>query len=350
MPVPDAYFFASPVVRFEFAWYHRKEPLAIASSNEPGFRVNIRTFQPGDERTQAALFNGAAFTLPGFKPASEDEVKRRTRARGFDPSTRFYAEEGGQIVGYCSLETGHGRISYPWCKKGFEAAAAPLFEAALQTARDRGLSKLFAAYRRDWDAILGFLEANGFAKTREIVNYVTSPLDLPTIANRGGLPLRRLQPGDLPALAEMGRGLIRIPIEKLEAYYFSNPYFPVEAFLVMEERGGGAPVAIGVGLESSTWADAKKIDPLAPCFRMGAFGTEGLNTKRVNGLFSYVVSKPEHALPAGLALLNETNQEMTEGSVTSICAQCPTDAPILMNFYSRYFQEQGRFPVLERQL
>ena len=312
--------------------------------------MNIRNFQPGDERTQAALFNSVAFALPGFKPASEDEVKRRSRARGFDPTTRFYAEEKEQVVGYCTLEPSQGRISYPWCKKGFEALAVPLFESALHAARERGLSKVFAAYRQDWVGVLGFLESNGFSKARDIVNYVTSPLDLPTIASRGGLPLRRLQPSDLPALAEMGRGLIRIPPEKMEAYYFSNPYFPVEAYLVMEERGGGAPIAIGIGLESSTWADAKKVDSLAPCFRMGAFGTEGFNTKRVNGLFSYVVSKPEHALPAGLALLNEASQELTEGSVTSICAQCPTDAPNLMNFYSRYFKEQGRFPVWERDL
>lgn len=312
--------------------------------------VNIRPFQSGDERTQAALFNAAAFALPGFKPATEDEVKRRTRARGFDPANRFYAEENGQVVGYCVLEPGQGRISYPWTKKGFESAAEPLFDAALQAARDRGLTSLFAAYRRDWAPVLEFFEKRGFSKTREYVNYATSPLDLPTVANRGGLPLRRLQQSDIPALAEMGRGLIRLPVEKLEAWYFSNPYYPVEAFRVMEERGGGAPVAIGVGLDSPTWADAKKVDSLAPCFRMGAFGTEGLNAKRVNGLFSYIVSKPEHALPAGLGLLHEASQELTEGSVHTLCAQCPTDAPHLMNFYGRYFKEQGRFPIYERTL
>jgi hypothetical protein len=312
--------------------------------------LNIRTFQSGDERTQATLFNAAAFALPGFKPAMEDEVKRRVRARGFDPASRFYAEENGQVVGYCVLEPGQSRIGYPWCKKGFESAAAPLFEAALQSARERGLTTLFTAYRRDWEPVLRFFEGQGFARTREIVNFATSPLDLPTVANRGGLPMRPLTPDDMPALAEMGSGLIRLPVEKLESHFFSNPYLPVEAYKVMEERGGGAPIAVGVGFESPTWADAKKVDPLAPCFRMGAFGTEGLNAKRVNGLFSYLVSKPEHALPAGLGLLHEASQEMTEGSVSTICAQCPSDVPHLINFYGRYFREQGRFPILERAL
>jgi hypothetical protein len=311
--------------------------------------VNIRTFQPGDERAQAALYNASAFALPGFKPATEDEVKRRTRARGFDPASRFYAEEGGQVVGYCVLEPGQGRVSYPWCRKGFEAVAPQLFEAALAAARERGLKTVFAAYRRDWGPALAFLTDNGFTKAREYVNYVADPVDLPTIANRGGVPIRRLRREDIPALAEMGKGLVRLPADKLEQHYFANPYFPAEAFLVVEERGGGL-IAVGVGIEAATWADPKRVDPLAPCFRMAAFGTEGLNCKRVNGLFSYVVSKPEHALPAGLGLLHEASQEMTEGTVTSICGQCPTDAPHLLNFYTRYFKEQGRFPVYERQL
>ena len=53
--------------------------------------MTIRTFQPGDELAQAGLFNAAACPLPGFKPAQADDVKRRTRARGFDPAARFFA-------------------------------------------------------------------------------------------------------------------------------------------------------------------------------------------------------------------------------------------------------------------
>jgi hypothetical protein len=310
--------------------------------------VNIRTFQPGDERTQAALFNAVAFALPGFKPATEDEVRRRTRARGFDASCRFYAEEAGQVVGYCVLEVEQGRISYPWCKKGFESVAPELFAAALQSAKDRGRTSLFAAYRRDWQPVLQFLADQGFTKRRDIINFVADPLDLPTVASRSGQPIRRLQRSDIPALAELGQGVIRLPSDKLESYFFSNPYFPVEAMLVLEGRDG-SPAAVGIGLEVSTWADVNKIDPLAPCFRLGAFGTEALNAKRVNGLFSFV-ARPENTIPAGLGLLTEASQEMTEGTVSSIAAQCPSDAVAILNFYSRYFKEQGRFPVFERTL
>ncbi len=317
----------------------------MPSSHRPA--LIVRTFQPGDERTQAALFNGAAFALPGFKPATEDDVRKRTRARGFDPTTRFYAVESGQVVGYCILEPAQGRIGYPWCRRGYEAAAGELYDAALAAARGRGVPKLFAAYRRDWESVLGFFADRGFQKARDVVNYHADPVDLPTIASRGGNPIRRITRDDLPALAAMGRGLIRVPDAELERHVFSSPYFPAEAFWVVDGANSVGPVAVGVGLDNPNWPDVKKVDPLAPCFRLGAFGTEGLNAKRVNGLFSYVVTKPEHALPAGLALLAEISQELTEGSVSSLAAQCPTDAPHLIGFYSRYFKEQGRFPVLE---
>lgn len=311
--------------------------------------MNIRTFQAGDELAQAAVFNMAAFAMPGFKPAQADEVRKRTRARGFDPASRFYAEDGGQVVGYCTLEPDQNRVSYPWCKKGFEAAAGPLFEAAINSAKERGLTKLFTAYRKDWDPILQFFADNGFTRARDMINFWADPVDLPTIANRSGLPVSRLKREDLPALAEVGKGVIRLPADKFEQHFFSNPYFPVEALLVMRGRTDNAPVAVAIGLEVSTWADVRKVDPLAPCFRMGAFGTEGLGAKRVNGLFS-LVAKPEHAIAAGLGLLSEATQEMTEGTVSALAAQCPSDAPHLLAFYSRYFKEHGRFPVLERTL
>lgn len=311
--------------------------------------VNIRTFQTGDEAIQAGLFNMAACALPGFKAATADDVKRRTRARAFDPTARFFAEEGGQVVGYCVLEPDQGRVSYPWCKKGYESVAPLLFEAVLSSARQRGVARLFAAYRRDWERIQRFLMDRGFAAAREIINYWSDPLDLPTLAHRTRTPIDRLKREDVPAIAEMGKGVIRLPIERLENYFFSNAYFPAESYLVLRDRDD-VPIAVAIGLESASYADVRKVDPYAACFRLGAFGTEGLNTKRINGLFSFIVAEPVAAMTAGLALLLAANQEMTEGTVDAFAAQCPSDAPHLVAFYARYFKEHGRFPVLEKRL
>jgi hypothetical protein len=233
---------------------------------------------------------------------------------------------------------------------GFESAAPLLFEAALQAARARGVRSLFTAYRRDWEPVLKFFTERGFSQAREMINYWSDPRDLPTRAIRGKLPIDRLRREDVSAVAAMGKGILRLPAEKLEEYFFSNAYIPAESFYVLRDRGGSTPTAVGLGLESSTYADVRKIDPAAPCFRLGAFGTEGLNTKRVNGLFSFIVADPANALTAGLTLLSEASQEMTDETVDALAAQCPSDAPHLVAFYSRYFKEQGRFPVLEKAL
>ena len=198
--------------------------------------MNIRSFQSGDEVTQAGLFNVAAFNLPGFKPATAEDVKRRTRGRTFDPASRFYADEGRQVVGYCVLEPEQSRISYPWCA-GHEPAAVPLFEAAMQSARPRA-DKVFAAYRRDWELVLAFFADRGFTHARDIINYTADPIDLPTLVTRSKLPINRLTREDVPAIAAMGQGVVRLPAEKLEDYFFANPYFAAEAFLVLRGRDG----------------------------------------------------------------------------------------------------------------
>src|SRR5213075_3432989 len=78
-------------------------------------KMSIRTFQPGDEAAQVTIYNEAAAALPKFKPASLDEVRRRVRDPGFDPGTRFFAEEDGRPVGYATFSA-DGRVSYPWCR------------------------------------------------------------------------------------------------------------------------------------------------------------------------------------------------------------------------------------------
>ncbi|MCE9563882.1 MAG: hypothetical protein K8U57_17710 [Planctomycetes bacterium] len=308
--------------------------------------MKIRTFQPDDEAAQVRVFNAAITDLPGFKFAAEADIRKRTANLAFDPTTRFYAEEAGKVVGYCTLEPEQGRVSFPWCDVGFESAAPQLLEAAVQSARERGLTQLFAAYRRDWQPVLRFFTDHGFAHTRDMINYWLPPGDSLTVVNSSQVA-DQLKPEDLPALAAMGQGVLRLPAAKLESYFFGNPYFPSSSVRVLRAKGTGVPFAVGLGIENGDYADVRKIDPLAPCFRLGAFGTEGLNTKRVNGLFSFLVAEPDRTITAALTLLGALSVEMTDGSVNAFAAQCSSDARHLVGFYSRYFKEQGRFPLLE---
>lgn len=307
----------------------------------------IRTFQPGDEATQAAIYNAAAAKLPGFKPSTSEEVRRRTSAPDFDSTTRWFAVEGGKIVGYCMMQP-NGRIGYPWCLPG-HAAQDQLFNAAINACRSRNLKRIFAAYRADWTEPTAFFTAHGFSKTREMVNFVQGVLDLPTMVIRRGLNVTPLSPEDLPALAGLAPSVMRLPLEKLSDYFFKNPYFDASSLFCLRKSDSSLQ-AVGIMIANAKYADPLKIDPAMPCFRLGAFGTEGMTTKRVNGLFSFLVGSEADAFSIGLDLLSYAINNLEDDSVESLAAQAPSDAPNLVGFYQRHFRKQGSFPIFEREI
>ena len=79
--------------------------------------MQIRSYQPGDELAQARIYNVAAGSLPGFKPAKPEEITRRLHAGDADPQTMFYATENSEVVGYAVFGP-NGRVSFPWCFAG----------------------------------------------------------------------------------------------------------------------------------------------------------------------------------------------------------------------------------------
>src|SRR6187397_2299650 len=98
--------------------------------------MTIRTFKVGDDIAQVGIYNEAAGPLPKFKPATIDEVRRRTHSVDFHPESRFYALVNNRPVGYSTFQL-NGRVSFPWCRKGQEAFAVPLLEEALAALKQR---------------------------------------------------------------------------------------------------------------------------------------------------------------------------------------------------------------------
>jgi hypothetical protein len=312
--------------------------------------VNIRTFQRGDETAQAAIYNEAAAALPKFKPAAVQEVLRRVTASDFDPSTRFYAQEGNQPVAY-TVYNNNGRVSYPWCRKGYEALAAPLFDHMLQAMRQRGHKKVFAAYRGDWTDVLGFFRQQDFAVAREMVNFVLDLLDMPTAPGRPAHNIGPLERKDVPALFALAPHAVRCAkAAELEKHLFDNPYFPPSSAFVFRGRDR-QPLGAGLLIHNATYADPKGLDAAMPCFRLGAFGAEGMQAKRVKGLFSFLC--PDDPKMGGMAvdlMVHAASRLQGGDNITALAAQCPSDVPHWLRFYQMKFQRQGSFPVLERAL
>jgi hypothetical protein len=312
--------------------------------------MNIRTFIAGDDEAQVSLYNEAAATLPKFKAASLDEVRRRTHAAGFDPTTRYYAEDNGQLVGYATFQT-NGRVSYPWHRPRYESCAEPLLEAVFQAMKARNLPRAWAAYRADWPAQRDFFLGHGFQPVREMINYVMDFAEMPTPSGRVIRQMRPLTAADVPAVLAMGANILRVQTTaQLQDYLFRNPYFPADALFVHRGKAGEPPLAVGLAIGNPTYAHPKQVDSAMPCFRLGAFGTEGLTTKRIKGMFSFLCAPDQVAAPLALDLLGYAAIKMEETDVSSFAAQAPSDAPHLMRFYNQYFRRQGSFPIFERSL
>lgn len=312
--------------------------------------ITIRTYGPSDDAMQVSIYNEAAADLPRFKPATLDEVRRRSRDPAFDPAARFVAVVDGRPMAYATYQA-NGRVSFPWCRKGHEDLADPLFGRVLESMKEQGHPRAFAAYRADWPEQIRFFERHGFQTRREMVGFVLELMDMPTPPARPSSAIGPLRPEDVPAVLELGAGVLRVnDAAALEKHLFHNPYFPPESLFALRSRAGGAPLAVGLVIANPAYADPTQTDAGMPCFRLGAFGTEGLTTKRINGLFSFLAPPGPDVSPLGLDLLGYAAFRLEDTDVATLAAQVPSDAGHLLRFCTQYFRRQGSFPVLERTL
>jgi hypothetical protein len=312
--------------------------------------TTIRTFTAGDDAARVGIFNEAAVGLPKFKPALLDEIRRRNHAPDFDPNSQFFALVNGRPMAYALFQS-NGRVSYPWCRKGHEALAEPLFERVLHDLKARGVKKAFAAYRGDWPVTRDFFLAHGFRHTHDMVNFVLDLADMPTPAAGAALTIAPLTREDLPGVIALAPGALRSSDpDFLERHFLYNPYFPPDAAFVLRGRGEGQVAAAGMLIANPAYADPYQLDAAMPCFRLGAFGTEGMTTKRINGLFSFLVPDGREVNPRGLDLLGYAAQALGDTDVATVAAQVSSAVPHLLRFYERYFRKQGSFPIFERDL
>jgi hypothetical protein len=297
----------------------------------------IRNCLPGDTDKEAAVYNVAAAHLPGFRPLTIDDVRRSN-------GSRFYAEDNGRVVGFAAFET-NGRVHYPWCLPGHETTAHQLMGQVMRTLAERKVSRAHAVCRADWPQQVEFFQKHGFARVREMVNFTQSIGDLPTMFQRPSLNVTLVRPGDLTAIESMVPGLPRLRGPAL-ANYLMTSGLATEAVFVLR-RSDGSPRGVGVLIDDAALPGVEKLDAKAPAFWFGAFGTEGLPAKRVNGLFSFLAPPGKDVMRVGQDLLWYATSRLETTSFRWLAGQVPSDAPHLVDFYEGYFRKQGSFPVLE---
>jgi hypothetical protein len=307
----------------------------------------IRNCIAGDAEHEVRIYNAAAARLPGFAPMSVEDVRRSMSIHGPERAVRFFAEHNGQPVGFCMYEAG-GRIHYPWCVPGYENIGHALFATVARAMAARRITRAYATCRADWADQIEFFEDHEFDRVRDMVNFTQSIGDLPTMFQRPGLNVSVLRAGDVPEIERMAGGFLRFTGTALADYLTNNRFMPADAIYVL--RRDGVIRGVGVLIDDESFADVHTLDAMAPVFRFGAFGTEGLPMKRVNGLFSFLTAPGREAMLIAQDLLWYGTSRMETNTFEMLSAQVPSDAPHLLAFYEMYFQKQGSFPVFEREV
>src|SRR5262249_8344004 len=150
---------------------------------------------------------------------------------------------------------------------------------------------------------------------------------------------------DVPAVLALGEGAIRCRSpQELAAHLFDNPYFGDDSAFVIRGQSG-TPVAASVLVADPPLPDLRAVDAGMPCFRLGAFGTEGLQWKRLNGVLSFVARPGPEFNPLGLELLAHAAARLSQTDLETLAAQVPSDAPHLLRFHEQLWRRQAAFPV-----
>ncbi len=312
--------------------------------------MSIRNYQPGDEGAQVAIYNEAASGLPAFKPATVDEIRRRTVSPKKDRTTRFFALENGAPVGYIACQT-NGRVGYPWCRKGAEHHQEALLNHALEHLKSENRPRAFSALRGDWEPLAELLLNHGFEQNREMLNFQMNLFEMPTASPMTRQQFDRMKASDFDEVLELARSTALFATdEEIRETWLSNPWLDCEDLFILRNHRTGQIDAVGVVVLNPSYADNSNLDHNMPCFRLGAFGTEGLTWKRINGLFSFLVRDPNQVSPLGLDLLKHVSAILDETDLSTVAAQVCSDAKHLVHFYRQYFEPQGSFPLYEIEL
>ncbi len=83
-----------------------------------------------------------------------------------------------------------------------------------------------------------------------------------------------------------------------------------------------------------------------PCFRLGAFGGEGMTAKRINGLFSFLAADPRDLHAHALDLLGCACAIVDTTEIETFAAQAPSDAPHLTALLQEPVSTAGELPDL----
>ncbi len=313
--------------------------------------TTIRSFTTGDDAARVGIFNEAAAGLPKFKPATLDEIRRRTHGRDFDPADAVLRRGQRAAAGIRYVSDQRARFASPGAARAANASpnrcssASSGDEDSWSQAHLRRLSR-----RLDGQTTSSWPMASA-TRTTWSTSYWTWPT------------CRRLRPATAPGISAADARMTYPPWLPLCRTRWALPIWrpwnatscTTRTFHPMPPsslRGKteGQLAAAGILIVNPAYADPTQVD----CGH-AVFPARGVRHRRNDDeAHQWPVQfpdagrprcQPARPRPARLCLADAGDTD-----VSTVAAQVSSAVPHLLRFYERYFRKQGSFPIFEREL
>lgn len=129
----------------------------------------IRTYNEEYVEEQANLGTKATENWTAFGQTPAEQLKQTYSQEGFDPTTKFYAFKGDEMVGFLTSTiqtdedgTKNATVRLPIFKEGHKEASYQLTESFLKMAEERNVKKVSAGVKDDWGNFMEILDKFDF--------------------------------------------------------------------------------------------------------------------------------------------------------------------------------------------
>ena len=140
----------------------------------------IKSYQEEFLDAQERVGREATKNWTSFAQTPADQLKLAYSQPGFDPETRHYCFENGELVGFLTSkaeEDGKASLEFPIVLPDHEDAESLLFEKAVDTLRKKGVKVIRTRVSKGWGKTEEMAEKWGYTFAEELAVTYSVPVD-----------------------------------------------------------------------------------------------------------------------------------------------------------------------------
>ena len=167
--------------------------------------MEIKTYSESYLEKQYEIGNSLLKNWLGARQSPVSRLKKVYSQPDFDPNTKFYAIDQGEVVGFIpAKQTGDttANLEFPMVKEGYSQAEEMLMEYAFTALRNMGIKELKTRASPLWGETMSMTDKYGYELSELMWKNAELKVDSYKAAE-GGHPTQNVTESDLPEVKEI---------------------------------------------------------------------------------------------------------------------------------------------------